>query len=192
MHTMESLDKSYKDYFKFFMELAPPKFTRYGYDSGRPNGMAASLESLIYFANIVKDTDALILNAGAGASSWVLRQLFPRVICADPDAEYLDLIRELCRKHGLQSQGFVHLLRNTPDIDYTFYDYGHYEVRWPMLSVAWSKTRKSMYVDDADDRPHNMPNRHYALALAQELSIATEDCRQAIDGYGRWGILYHR
>jgi hypothetical protein len=37
-----------------------------------------------------------------------------------------------------------------------------------------------------------MANRHYALAFAREMAIPAEDCRQAVDQHGRWGVFYRR
>jgi hypothetical protein len=192
VYTSQGLREWYRLYFRRFAELAPPQLRGFGYDSGEPNGMAASLESLVCFANAVAGPGATVLNAGAGASSWVLRKLFPRVVCTDPDPAYLHFVADLCGRHGLSTEVFVHPLRVCPAAAFTFYDYGHWDVRWPMLAVAWERTEVAMYVDDTDDRPHNLANRAFARAFARELALRIEDRQDAIDEHGRWGSFLYR
>jgi hypothetical protein len=192
VHTVDSLRDWYRLYFRRFRDFAPPRFCVFGYESGEPNGMAGSLESLVCFANRIPDPGVTILNAGAGASSWVLRKLFRRVICTDPDRAYLEFIRVLCGQHGLRTDGFVHALRKCRPADFTFYDYGHFDLRWPMLAAAWDRTRIAMYLDDTDDRPENTTNRASAIAFASELGLQLEDRRDAVDQYGRWGSFLYR
>ena len=119
-------------------------------------------------------------------SSWVLRKLFHNVVCVDPDAGYLRLVAELCGRHGLSTAGFVGPPRECPVADYTFYEYGGWEVRWPPLAAAWEKTRLAIYIDDTDDRPHNQTDRAFARAFTAELDLALDDRPDAIDEHGRW------
>jgi Glycosyl transferase family 2 len=190
--TAEGLRDWYFLYFRRFREQAPAQLLDYGYQTGEPNVTAASLESLVCFANSVGDPDAMVLNAGAGASSWVLRKLFRNVICTDPDPGYMRFIADLCGRHGLSTDGFVYPLRNCPPADYSYFDYGPWGVRWLALAVAWGKTKSAMYVDDTDDRPHNLANRAFALKFSREAGVRLEDRPDAIDRYGRWGSILRR
>jgi hypothetical protein len=192
LYKVDELREWYRLYFRRFRELAPAEHLSFGYETGEPNSMAASLESLVCFANRIADPNVTVLNAGAGASSWVLRKLFPCVICTDPDRHYLRFIADLCGRAGLSTDGFIEPLCDCPAVDYTFYDYGHWDVRWPMLAVAWEKTRVAMYVDDTDDRPHNLANRAHVWAFARELALRIEDRKDATDGFGRWGSFLFR
>src|ERR1700682_3010509 len=129
-------------YFRAFYDEAPSDLRGYGYDSPEPNGTAASLESLVAFARAAGEPASVtVLNAGAGASSWILRRLFGRVVCTDPDERYLGFVASLCVRHGLDGAGFVHTLRACGPADVTFYDYGDWDTRWPMMGLAWGETR---------------------------------------------------
>ena len=135
------------------------------------------------------------MNAGAGASSFLLRRLFKNVVCVDADAVYLELVRRTCVENGLDGDRFIVGLENAPDADYTFYDYGEIneQARMGHHSLAWRKTRRAVYFDDADDRPHAFPHyRRLVLDFAGSQGAAAEDCRDACDRYGRWGVVVRK
>lgn len=195
MFKINDYKSHFEKYFKLFKIMAPKKFVSYGgYDTGLPNGTASSLESLIFFANLVKDENAIIVNAGAGVSSFVLRKIFKNVICTDDNQEYLDVVKRICLTQKLNTDGFIYNIANIPECDYMFYDYGEFAVRMPNLHFAISKTKKIMYADDGDDRENGAPS--YRIMLHEVPSIfkdfTSRDCKEAIDVYGRWGILLKR
>jgi hypothetical protein len=152
--------------------------------------MASSLESCIEFAKIVKDKNALILNAGAGASSWVLRKIFPNVICTDPDPSYLEVVKNICQIGGLNTENFTTIPSGeTPlpfRVDYCYYDYGNIE-RMPFLQKHIEATKIALYIDDSDDRPECSEYRNFVITNFGKYNLS--DCREAKDQYGRWGII---
>lgn len=179
------------EYFKIFEKNAPKYMVDYIGGHGLPNGMASSLESCIEFAKIVKDKNARILNAGAGASSWVLRKIFPNVICTDPDEEYLDVVKKICEIGGLSTDNFTTIppIENEPlpfSVDYCYYDYGNWQ-RMPFLKNHIEATKKALYIDDTDDRPECSEYRNFVLTNFSKYNLS--DCREAKDSYGRWGII---
>jgi hypothetical protein len=188
--TKTTLHQWYLDYFQRFKEIAPPRMLEFGgYFTGKPSAMASSLESLVAFGNRVENHEALILDAGAGASTWVLRKMFPNVISTDPDAEYLAVVARVCKSGGLDGSGFfTDMLGNPFEVDYTYYDYGGAE-RVPNMLAAILGTRKLIYLDDTDDRPDCAKDRAYVYDLAAKLELKIEDCREANDEYGRWGVI---
>jgi hypothetical protein len=189
--TKTTYDNLFLDYFRRFKEIAPPRMLEYGgYFTGKPSAMASSLESLIAFANRVENPeDSVILDAGAGASSWILRSLFPHVVSTDPDAEYLEVVKKVCASQHLNTEGFIPLLENVHcTVDYTYYDYGNAE-RQPNMRNAIALTRVLIYLDDTDDRPDCAKDRAHIYKLASDLGLKIEDCREANDQYGRWGVI---
>jgi hypothetical protein len=189
--TKTTFDNRYREYFRRFKEIAPPRMLEYGgYFTGEPSAMASSLESLVAFANRVENPEnSVILDAGAGASSWMLRSMFPHVVSTDPDAEYLDVVRKVCAAANLNTEGFIPLLENVHcTTDYTYYDYGNSE-RVPNMELAIGMTLKLIYLDDTDDRPDCAKDRAYIYSLAAKLGLKIEDCREANDQYGRWGVI---
>jgi hypothetical protein len=189
----DGLEAAFHLWFRLFAEMAPePHRTYGGYGDGRPNGTACSLEAIRAFAQMVDDPDALVLNAGAGASSFLLRSLFDNVVCVDENAAYLNTVRRICVAQGLSGEGFVVGLENAPEADYTFFDYGEMPSHAPArdYALAYQKTRKAVYFDDADDRPHGFPTyRRLLLDFAAGQGVLPEDCRAALDPYGRWGVV---
>lgn len=183
---LEAPIQYYRKYFKLFRDTAPQHMIIWGgYQRGEPTGMASSLESIMEFAKLVKDPDAVILNAGAGASSFVLRKLFKNVICTDPDHNYLKVVKSICEMEGLSTDNF--LANQIPENDYCYYDYGNLE-RIPRLMDAIQATRKALYVDDCDTRPECKEFRDYVYSLGWDV----KDCPEAIDEYGRWGVIITR
>lgn len=175
----------YLEYFKLFQKNAPKYMVDYVGGNGLPNGMASSLESCIEFAKIVKDKNAIILNAGAGASSWVLRKIFPNVICTDPDPTYLKVVQNICELGGLSTENFT-IDNEIPMADYCYYDYGNIE-RMPFLKKHVEATKIALYIDDSDDRPECTEYRQFVLSNFSNYKLS--DCREARDSYGRWGII---
>jgi hypothetical protein len=192
----DPLEPWFRRWFREFQRLAPEPYRSYGgYGDGEPNGTACSLEAIRAFAHRVADPGATILNAGAGASSFLLRRMFRNVVCVDADARYLDLVRRICLENGLGGEGFVVGLESAPEADYTFYDYGEIDERgrFGHCALAWRKTRKAIYFDDVDDRPHAFPHyRRLVLDFLGARGAVAEDCRDACDRYGRWGVFAQR
>jgi hypothetical protein len=192
----DDLAAAYYAWFREFARLAPEPYRSYGgYGDGLPNGTAASLEAIREFARLVDDPDAVILNAGAGASSFLLRRLFRNVVCVDADPAYLELVRRICVANGLDGERFIVGIEAAIDADFTFYDYGeiHDGLRIGHHATAFRKTRRAIYFDDADDRPHGFPRyRQVLLDFAAAQGIVAEDCRAAYDAWGRWGIVMRR
>jgi len=155
-----------------------------GYQKGEPTGMASSLECILEFAKLVEDKNAVILNAGAGASSFVLRTMFENVICSDPSPEYLAVVRKICIEAGLSGDNFVTGLAES---DYCLYDYGNIE-RIPEMKKAIDQTRVALYIDDCDTRPECKEMRDYVYSLGMNVS----DCKEACDEYGRWGVILRK
>jgi hypothetical protein len=188
--TKTTFDNWYLEYFRRFKTIAPPRMLEFGgYFTGEPSAMASSLESLIAFANRVQNPDTIILDAGAGASTWVLRKMFPHVISIDPDTEYLEVVQKVCRTAGLDTSGFYQgMMQTTYQVDYTYYDYGGAE-RVPNMEHAIFCTKTLIYLDDTDDRPDCAKDRAYVYNLAAKLGLKIEDCREACDQYGRWGTI---
>lgn len=172
----------YREYFRLFRDQAPQHMVEWGgYQKGEPTGMASSFECIMAFAKLVEDPEAIILNAGAGASSFVLRKMFKNVICSDPDKDYLNVVKEICEKSGLNTDNFITgIVKN----DYCLYDYGNLE-RIPTMKEAIKKTKFKLYVDDCDTRLECKEMRDYVYSLGEKI----EDCKEAEDGYGRWGII---
>jgi hypothetical protein len=189
-------DDQFALWFREMARLAPEPYRSYGgYGDGLPNGTACSQEAIRVFASLVDDPSAVILNAGAGASSFLLRRLFPRVVCVDSDPGYLEIVRQICVAHGLSGEDFVVGLENAPDADFTFYDYGEITAagRLAYHRMAYRKTRRAVYYDDADDRPHGFPRfRQLLIDFAASQGLTAEDRRDARDAYGRWGVVLRK
>jgi len=179
-----TIEEHYKQYFKLFRDHAPKEMVEWGgYQKGEPTGMASSLESCLAFAKLVKDKKARVLNAGAGASSWVLRELFENVMCCDPDVDYLNVVAKICHIGKLRTNLF-HLAKNFPECDYCYYDYGNLD-RIPRMKDAINATKIALYIDDCDTRPECKEMRDYVYSLPYKV----EDCKEACDEYGRWGVI---
>jgi hypothetical protein len=194
MFIKEDYDEWFNLYFKVFKEHAPKEYIEYGgYDTGLPNGTACSLESIISFANKI-EPNSTILNCGAGASSWLLRKMFNNVICTDPDEGYLQFISKLCKTYDLPASedSFILGLKNAPDCDYLYYDYGLAE-RLDDFPLAMQKTKKMIYVDDTDDRQFTaLPGfRKIVYDFADNKGFKVSDCRDATDIYGRFGVVVY-
>ena len=180
------MKEHYLKYFRLFKDNAPSQMVEWGgYQKGEPTGMASSLECCLAFASIVKDKEAVILNAGAGASSFVLRKLFKNVICTDPDPEYLEVVKKICALDGLNTDNFI--ANALPKCDYCLYDYGNI-VRIPMMMTAIENTKYGLYIDDCDTRLECKEMRDYVYNLGMNV----RDCADAVDEYGRWGVILEK
>lgn len=174
--------QAYLEYFKLFRDKAPKEMVEWGgYQKGEPTGMASSLECILEFAKLVEDPDAIILNAGAGASSFVLRTMFKNVICSDPSLPYLLVVRQICIDAGLSGDNFI---TGIVESDYCLYDYGNIE-RIPTMREAIDNTRIALYIDDCDTRPECKEMRDHVYSLGFNVS----DCIAACDEYKRWGVI---
>lgn len=156
------------------------------FDSDRATrrAMAASLESLAYFLSFVESGDT-ILDAGCGASSWVLRRSGHRVTSIDTNRDYQHAVYDLCLANQVNCAEFLKCgIEETLSYDWVFFDYDHVDKRSSYLSVAWSKARNGMYVDDMQD---------VALRQAVETMFGPQQADpRVIDQYGRWGVMLRR
>lgn len=176
------MKEHYLEYFRLFRDQAPKPMVEWGgYQKGEPTGMASSLECIIEFSKLVEDPEAVILNAGAGASSYILRKMFKNVICSDPDPEYLAVVKGICVKAGLSGKNFI---KGIAENDYCLYDYGNLH-RIPTMKEAIRKTKYKLYIDDCDTRPDCKEMRDYVYSLGENVV----DCKEACDEYGRWGVI---
>jgi hypothetical protein len=132
-------------YFIDFKNKAPQNLVIHGYHTGLPNFMASSLESCLALYDYIEDKNSTVLNAGAGASSAVLRYLLKNVTCTDPDKEYLE-----CVKNIVGGENYVHNIGYCGYADYVYWDYGLWQRR-PLLDVGLHLAKKAMYVDDCHD-----------------------------------------
>jgi len=182
----------YRRYFREFLNHASPRCAQFGYGkgpvTGEPTSYAAGFEALLAFAEIVDDSDAWVLDAGAGASSFVLRRWFPNVISTDGDPDFLDMVRRTCVAAGLSGEGFIAGIENCPEVDFTFWDYSSTE-RTLLFPLGLALTRREVYCDDADDRPNNAWRRDYFYKFAAALKLPIRDVREALDQYGRFGAV---
>jgi hypothetical protein len=151
--------------------------------------MAAGLESLLAFAALVDDSNATILDLGVGVSSAVLRTLFPNVLSADSDEEYLKLVQQVCGETGIANGNFFVGLYNLPSGDYVFYDYGNDRDRTDNLELVWSKTRRLLWVDDADDRAACQPFVARLRDFFTPRGLTVEFRPEGRDSYGRSGSV---
>ena len=188
---IEDYREHYLEYFRLFRDHAPSDMVKWGgYQDGLPTGMASSLECCIEFAKLAKDENTTILNAGSGASSWVLRKIFKNVIDTDCDEGYLNAVKKVCEIGGLNTDNFILGIENCPECDNVLWDYGNKE-RIPLMKLGISKAKNYVYVDDADTRPDCKELRDYVyeLAIAHAEEFYTDDCEAACDEYGRWGVI---
>ncbi len=185
--------EDYRDYYaKYFTEferLAVGEFADLSYHNDKPNGTCSSLESIIVYANYIgPDTGQKIVNAGAGASSWMFRKLYKNVVCTDPHSKFLKFVQIVCKENGVPSENFQNNMFLGKQVDHVYHDYGNIE-RLPYIGSAIDMARKSVYVDDSDDRECCLVYRNYVLDLCKSLGLKTEDRKDAIDEHGRWGLI---
>jgi hypothetical protein len=166
-------------YFIDFKNKAPKEFVEYGgYSTGVPNGMASSLESCLALYDYIEDKNSTVLNAGAGASSAVLRALLPNVTCTDPDKDYLDVVKNI-----VGGDNYIYNLGYCDYSDYVYWDYGNWQRR-PLLDVGLHLAKKAMYVDDCHD-PDVLSYVKYLVNLHGYRLVPTN----SMDSIGRFGYI---
>jgi hypothetical protein len=168
----------YHQFFREFFGLADERCRRYGGNTPEPHGHAAGLESLIRFAEVVGDPGARVLDAGAGASSAILRSIFHNVTSCDPDATYLPFVKATCDKMGYVDDRWVVGIPEG-DFDAIFYDFGTNE-RIPLMPTFFDKTLKLFWADDCHD-PRVLAE---VRRLGEGKAVADE---KSLDRYGRFG-----
>jgi hypothetical protein len=176
-----NLSDYYCQYFRDFRDKAPKEYLTYGgYFTGLPNAQASSFESCEAFVRMIGEKETL-LNAGAGASSWIFRKLLKNVYCTDPDKGYLEAV-----KYVVGGDNYIHTIDKCPEVDYVYWDYGNAE-RVPNLSKAYSLARKAMYVDDCHDV--------YLADCVRKLGVETNSKvvgPVGLDSHGRFGLVLIR
>jgi hypothetical protein len=180
---VRNIAEIYLEFFETFYAIADNRCRRY-VGSDKPHGTAASLQACLAFADRVQRTsipNPVIVDAGAGASSAVLRYIFHNVISCDPDRDYLHLVRMTCKSMDLAHGEYTD--SNVPYCDGCFYDYGNRE-RIPCMRSFIERTRHVVYIDDAHDRDV----AEWATRQARELSWQLS-APHALDEFGRYGIL---
>lgn len=194
----------YVDYFKTFYKLADDRCRAY-WGTDKPNGQAAGLESLCAFAGQVvnlafakatrhghlllfaPDAEGLtVVDAGAGASSAILRTYFKNVISCDPDGDYLAQVQKACSEMGLPPGRWV---TGIPDgeWDACFYDYGTSQ-RGPSFPTFLDRTRRLIWIDDA----HDTDLVRVCGDAAKERSLVLKLQPQSVDEHGRYGALVRK
>lgn len=187
----------YEVYFSTFLQHASERCIDYVGGEGAPHGQAASLESLQVFRGIIHRATyrwrmkPTILDAGAGASSVMLNYWFPgQVMSCDPDLDYIQSVARTVRamRIGFMGAPSPWLERS---FGFTFWDYGTRE-RGPLIPDVWAKTALGMYCDDCDTRADCAELRRLVQTFGAENAKHCLDCPEAIDRYGRWGIMLLR
>ena len=189
--------KLYVQYFETFFDLATERCRHFWDGSRGPNGCAASFESLLAFRNEVLKCgfqNPSILDAGAGASSCLLRLWFTNVTTCDPDPDYMGQVQEANRR--LRSETKVASLKDDRYVvgysrekfDATFYDWGSGPQRLEHFDDA-IQSSKLVYFDDADNRPLSAWWREEVIKLAALRGRQWREAKEASDEFDRWGIF---
>lgn len=179
---MQDLQEHFKLYFKLFRDTAPKHMIEWGgYSQGIPTPMASSYESCMAFYDYIEDKDSSLLDAGAGASTWMFRKLLKNTFTVDSDQEYLDVVKNI-----VGGTNYIVGIEKSPVCDYVYWDYGSHE-RIPLMPVGFSKCKKAMYIDDC----HDKGIFDYVHKFADE-----NNCKilstQSLDEYGRYGLILER
>lgn len=190
MISKEYYRESYNEYFRQFNALAVGDYSSLSYGNGNPNPTAGSLESIIGYANYIHDNNATILNSGAGASSWILRQIFNGVECNDPNELFLRFVEYVCSRNSITGGAF-RLGWNAAKYDHVYYDYGDIE-RMPNLSLAIEAANKSVYVDDTNGRLECQEYRYYTISLCERLGLRYIELPEIFDKDGRGGLIIEK
>lgn len=192
MYNIEDYREYYNQYFKEFNRLAVGEYADLSYGIDTPNGTSSSLESIIAYSNYINDDSPILLNAGAGASSWMFRKLFQKVTCIDPNEHYLNFIKYIFDENKLKYwYGFQSNFYFSHKFEHVFYDYGSIE-RLPFLGCAIPLATKSIYVDDSDCRDECMPYRNHVIDLCKSMGLKWFDCKESLDVHGRAGIIIEK
>jgi hypothetical protein len=168
----------YKEYFRVFREKAPKEclIEKFGYQF-EISPMASSLESCQHFSYLIGENETL-LNAGAGASSWVFRKLLKNVYCTDLDTKYLEVVKSI-----VGGENYIDSLDKCPEVDFVYWDLGH-EERTDLMEKGFSLARKAMYIDDC----HSSKISDSAFELAKKHNCFI--CQPvAHDSFGRYGRI---
>jgi hypothetical protein len=179
---MEDNNLYYRQYFKLFKESAPKAMIEWGgYSSGLPTPMASSYESCMCFYNYIQDKKCSLLDAGAGASTWMFRKLLQNVFTVDSEKDYLQVVKNI-----VGGDNYIVGIENSPVCDYVYWDYGSLE-RLPLMPIGFSKCKKAMYVDDC----HDKGVMDYTIQFAKD-----NNCKiiqtNSMDEYGRYGVILER
>ena len=120
----KTLDKSYQEWFQHFLKSAPAAFLKHGYERGDGSGMAASKEAIATFLKRVNQ-DSVILDAGAGATTWIFNKLTGnKVITIDRDKGYLGVVATVVTVNSHRACD-ARFEGGFPDCDFCFFDYSH-------------------------------------------------------------------
>lgn len=189
----------YIKYFQTFARL-PENDCLKGVDdvSESPGAWAASYEALFLFKTAVLQNcgpDPVVLDAGAGASSAVLRLWFKNVITCDNSQSYMFQVRRACDELAkaynfprMVSGDWVHGVPGM-NVDATFYDYGNFPTRIESIGLVIRNTKRVIYFDDVDHRTNAINLRGAVYWESRENGFVLKDMVEARDEYGRWGIL---
>lgn len=199
---IEDYRDHYNQYFVEFNRLAVGEYADLSYGSDKPNPTASSLESIIAYANYIFNENSgtsvtKLLNAGAGASSFMFREIFNGVMCIDSHSKYLELVEKVCKTQQAGNwsikSGFGNSFASVQNrrFDHVYFDYGDIE-RLPFLGYAIELATKSVYVDDSDCRDECMPYRNHVIDLCKAMGLKYFDCLDAKDEHGRWGIIIEK
>lgn len=184
---------AYVDYFRRMARVAPPMLLQRDRElsAGEPSLMSASLESILAFANLVQGSSACILDFGAGASSFVLRTLFPNVITIDHDRDYLTIVERVCVDACLcgWGAGFRHGFDGIPIADYAFYDYGTLADRIRDFPFVLAHAQRAIWVNDADNRPECEDFTGAIRRICASQGLALESQSHVCDRRGRSGSV---
>lgn len=195
----------YAEYFQRFNQLAVGEFADLTYGNDQPNDTASSLESIIAYWNYIEKTGVdnsigsqHILNAGAGASSWMFRSLAMGtkyiVSCCDPHERYLVLVREVCG--GIEGSLNIWFHEGMPRLpqrqyNHVYYDYGTIE-RIPYLGLAIDMAMQSVYVDDVGLKQGAYSYREIVIKLCEAKKLRWFDCEESLDSSNRAGIIIEK
>jgi hypothetical protein len=153
--------------------------------------MAASAESLVYFANLVDPWESLVLDAGAGLSSVLLRAMLPNVVTVELDGIYRDEVHMIVAELGLRAAGgFSGVVDRGRPVKYSFYDLGRLKDRPTHFAAVVDKTETAVYVDDcglgmAGTELYRRFVEDYCRANGHRL----EDAPETLDSIGRSGAV---
>jgi hypothetical protein len=194
MIKVEDHREFYNLYFKEFNRLAVGEFADLSYGNDQPNDTAGSLESCIAYVNYIRSRwypgqYPSILNAGAGASSWMFRNIFGNIVCADPHERYLRFVQKICRENNIACYHFDKEIIYSDHnwFDHVYYDYGDIE-RIPYLGAVIDLAGKSLYIDDMQDADY----QDIVVRLCQKKGIKWFICEESRDEHGRFGIIIEK
>lgn len=179
-------DALYAVWFQKFLTSAPSHFLKHGYETGQGSGMAASVEAIKAFIDRISPDD-VILDAGAGATTWMFNELLKNEITTiDFDKAYLGVVATIVNIHGSRSCN-ARFEPGFPACDYCFFDYAHTQTRAEFLPLVAKAAVKGVYVDDYDYREGSRDYKAKVDRFAAENGYKIQFCEPATDSYGRAG-----